>query len=263
MIPVNEIPNISQTTAMGSNNSQIGLQYNHEEHYHQGLSVADATAMALEIFRQYFPQLQKEAQESLRVMLDEELTKRAPKQINPPSARIAVSTLQGASVSDEEDVRKLYAKLLASSMDVATSSQTHPAFPKIIDQMSAFDAKLMKKIVEISNSIPVANVQFTFDNMYLTSVIPHYYSPYFDDLNDPWATSLSIENLARLQLINLFDGTVETYDYDKFKTEPFVLERFEFAKKHNPTRNLTIKVRKYVIQLNDFGRRFIELCITD
>ena len=260
---MSEIPNISQTTAMGSNNSQIGLQYNHEEHYHQGLSVADATAMALEIFRQYFPQLQKEAQETLRVMLDEELTRRAPKQINPPPARIAVPTLQGASVSDEEDVRKLYAKLLASSMDSSVEQETHPAFPKIIDQMNAFDAKLMKKIVEIDDSIPVASVQFSFDSKYLTSVMPHYYSPYFDELNDPWLTSFSIENLSRLQLINLFEGTVTTYNYEKFKTEPFVVDRFEYARKNNPTRNLTIKVAKYVIQQNDFGKRFAKLCIRD
>ena len=129
-----DIPNILQTTAMGSNNSQVGLQYNHEEHHHHGLSIVDATTMAMEIFRQYYPQLQKESLESLRIMLDEELTRRAPEQINPPSARVAVPALQGASISEEEDVRKLYAKLLASSMD-STCKHVHPAFARIIDQM--------------------------------------------------------------------------------------------------------------------------------
>lgn len=255
-------PVISQNATKGSNNSQIGLQYNHEEHHH-GLSVTDATQMALEIFRQYFPELQKEAQASLRILLDEELSKRLPQQIVPPSARIVVPSLQGASVSDEEDVRKMYAKLLASSMDSSTTQETHPAFPRIIDQMSTNDAKLMMKIFEINDSIPVASVQITFDDKYLPYATPHYYSPYFDELDDPWAISLSIENLSRLQLINLFEGSVNSYDYEKFKTMPFVVDRFEFAKERNPTRDLTIKVNKYVIQQNDFGKRFAKLCMSD
>ena len=249
---------IVQTAGLGSHDNTFIA----EQNIHQGLSVTDATAMALEIFRQYFPKLKKEAQESLRIMLDEELTKRSPKQINPQSARVAVPTLQGASVTDEEDVRRMYAKLLASSMDSSTGGGTHPAFPKIIDQMNTFDANLMKRIVEINNSIPVAVVSFTFDNKCLTSVMPHYYSPYFDVLNDPWATSLSVENLSRLQLINLFGGTVKTYNYEKFKTEPFVIDRFEFAKKCYPIPNLAMEVTEYVIQLNDFGKRFAKLCIT-
>lgn len=250
---------VSQTAGLGAKgNTFVG-----EQTINNGLSVGDAVEMAFKLFREHYPQFQAEVLQDLRQMVTQELAEKKPQSIVEPSPRIVVNTLQSASNTEEIDVRKMYAKLLASSLDSSTSQKAHPAFPKIIDQMSAFDARLMKKIVDINNSIPVAVVQFVFDSQYLTSVMPHYYSPYFDDLNDYWATSISIENLARLQLINLFEGSVNTYDYDGFRVEPFVLERFEYAKKHNPTRNLTISVNKYVIQQNDFGKRFAQICMAD
>lgn len=257
-----EISDITQN-AVGKDNSQIGVQYNHEEHHHNGLSVGDAVEIAFKLFREQYPQFQAEVLQELRRMVTQELIEKAPQKIVTPSPRIVVNSLQSASNTEESDVRKMYAKLLASSMDSETSQHAHPAFPKIIDQMNAFDAKLLQKVVDINDSIPVAVIRFVFGSKYLTNAMPHYYSPFFDDLRDPWATSFSIENLARLQLINLFEGTVNTYDYEKFKTEPFVLERFEASQRNNPARNFVINVDKYVIQQNDFGRRFSKICMED
>ena len=75
----------------------------------------------------------------------------------------------------------------------------------------------MKKIHEIHDSIPVARVTFIFDSKYLLNGMPRFYSPYFNGLGDEFKISKSIENLGRLQLINIFDGTVTTYDYENFK----------------------------------------------
>lgn len=248
---------IAQTAGFGSHDNTFIA----EQNIHQGLSVTDATAMALEIFRQYFPQLQKEAQESLRIMLDEELTKRAPKHINPPSARVAVPTLQGASVSDEEDVRKLYANLLASSMDRATSKQAHPAFARIIDQMNSFDALLLKRIAGINDNIPIASIKISNGAQYYPGAMPRLYGLAFDDFEDNWAVSFSIENLARLQIISIFEGTVKKFDYAKFKTCPFVVERYELYKGYHPDEELKIEVSNRAILVTDFGRQFIKLCV--
>ena len=250
---------IAQNAGFGSHsNTFIG-----EQNIYHGLSTTDAVTMAFDIFRQHFPQFKEEALRDLRTMVTQELENMKSKSIDPPSPRIAVNTLQVASIADEANVRRMYAKLLASSMNSNTSNQAHPAFPKIIDQMSGYDAMLMKKIVDIKDSIPVGHITFTFDDKYLTSVMPHYYSPYFADMNDHWATSFAIENLSRHNLINLFNGTVKSYDYGALKADPFILERFEFAKKYNPSRNLSIVVNEYVIQPNDFGKQFAKACIPD
>ena len=155
--------------------------------------------------------------------------------IIPPKPKTVIPVLQNASLTEESILRELYANLLSSSMNKKLETSVHPAFVHIINQMSAQDAMLLNSIVEINNSIPVAHVKFTFDTRYLTAVLPHYYSPYFKYSEDKYQISLSIENLSRLQLINLFEGNVVNYDYEKIKTDPFIQKRYEYAKLNNPT----------------------------
>ena len=219
--------------------------------------------MALQIFREYYPQLKKEAIDELQKMLKEELEKVQPQNILPPIPRIAVPTLQGASISDEEIIRRLYAKLLAGTMNTEKREYAHPAFVRMIDEMNEMDAKVLKKIVDISDSIPVARVTFTFEGKYLAHVMPHFYSMHFDGLGNEYDISRSIENLSRLNLINLFDGSVTNFDYKEFERAPYVKNRFDYAVKNNPERQLTIKISEYTIQENDIGHQFANVCILD
>lgn len=228
-----------------------------------GLTVTEATQMAFQIFREYYPQLKKEAIAELQKMLTEELEKVSPQNIIPPTPRIAVPTLQGASISDEEIIRRLYAKLLAGTMNDEKRKYVHPAFVRMIDEMNEMDAKVLKAIADINNSIPIARVTFTFEGRYLTHVMPHFYSMYFDGIGNEYDISRSIENLSRLNLINLFEGSVENFDYKEFETTPYVRDRFDYATKNNPQRKLSIKISNYVIQENDMGHQFTNVCISD
>ena len=238
---------VNQTAAFGSHGNTIIGTVN------TGLSVTDAMQMALQIFREYYPQLKKEAIDELQKMLKEELEKVQPQNILPPIPRIAVPTLQGASISDEEIIRRLYAKLLAGTMNTEKREYAHPAFVRMIDEMNEMDAKVLKKIVDISDSIPVARVTFTFEGKYM----------HFDGLGNEYDISRSIENLSRLNLINLFDGSVTNFDYKEFERAPYVKNRFDYAVKNNPERQLTIKISEYTIQENDIGHQFANVCILD
>lgn len=102
---------------------------------------------------------------------------------------------------------------------------------------------------------------FNFDSKYLLNGMPRFYSPYFDGLGDEFKISKSIENLGRLQLINIFEGTVTSYDYEKFKSMPYVVSRFEDYQRINSNLELKIEVNDYVIQTTDFGKDFMNLCI--
>lgn len=247
---------INQKSAIGSQTTQIGVQ-----NIYNGLSVSDAIQTAFSLFKEYYPQLREEALCEVREMVEKEMEKVKSEDIISPKPKIAIPTLQNASITDEKELRTLYAKLLASAMDKNTVSQIHPAYVSIINQLSVKDALLLKKIVDINDSIPVAHVKFTFENSYLTNVPPHYYSPYFKELEDMENVSSCIENLSRLQLMNLFAGSVVTYNYDQIESDSYIQEQYEYAKNNNPKRDLKIEVSKYVIQLNDFGKKFIKFCI--
>ncbi len=69
------------------------------------------------------------------------------KLIAPPDY-VAVPALQALSYSmDSDDLRDLYANLLAKSMNAETSNSVHPAYVEIIKQFSPIDATLFKHIV--------------------------------------------------------------------------------------------------------------------
>ena len=248
---------IIQKSSIGSETTQIGVQNNYN-----GLSISSVIETAFSIFKEYYPQLKNEALNEVRKLVDAKLEAVGEENIIMPKPKNVIPVLQNASITEESILRELYANLLSSSMIKGLESRVHPAFVHIINQMSAQDAMLLNSIVEINNSIPVAHVKFTFDTQYLTEVLPHYYSPYFTYSEDKNQISLSIENLSRLQLINLFEGNVISYYYDRIKTDPFIQKRYEYAKLNNPTRILNIGLDEYVIQLNDLGKNFVEICLS-
>ena len=135
---MNDKTEINQNAGLGSHgNTFIAEQYN-------GLSVADATHMALSMFREYYPQLREELLSDLRKMLEEKLKNIPSENIVPPSPRIAVPTLQNASITEDIEIRELYAQLLANSMNETMKDGIHPAFVEIIKQLSPDEAKILR-----------------------------------------------------------------------------------------------------------------------
>ena len=245
---------IIQKSALGMSPTQIGVQNNY------GITIQDATQMAFEIFEQYYPQLRTDILDEVRTLVKEELERKAPENIKVPTAKIILPAMQNASITEDVNLKKMYAKLIASDMQTNKIKMIHPAFVDIINQMSCNDAILFSEIVGYNNSIPLARITFVFDEEYLTHVMPHFFSPVLTSLS-PEEISISIENLSRLGVMNLFEGSITGYSYDSIKTHPYVQDRFTYAKEHNPERNLKINLSKYVIQMNDFGRNFANVCI--
>lgn len=246
---------VTQKAALGGATMQIGQQNNY-----YGLTPDQACQTAIAMFKEYYPMLRQEALDEVSDIVNRELQKIPRPDIQAPSPKIAVPLLQNASITEETNLREMYGKLLAGDMNKKLKPLVHPAYVEIINQMSSDDAELFSRVFEIQNSIPVAGIRFTFSSRYLTHVFPHYFSPYFSGI-DPWKASVSIENLTRLNLFHFFEGTVTGYDYKQIKQDPFVKERFEFAKQNKPSHTLSIELSSYVIQPNDFGRRFASLCL--
>lgn len=252
---MSEIKNISQNANLGAKENTFIA----EQHNYNGLSPQDAVQMAFSMFREYYPQLCTEALEEVNRVVERELQKISINDIQRPTAKIAVPVIQNACITDDAMLREMYGKLLAGDMNKELKQYVHPAYVAVVNQMSSDDALLFHKICKIDDSIPVANITFRFESKFLPLVFPRYFSPFFTDM-DPWKVSLCIENLSRLNIIHLFGGNVIGYDYEKIKQEPFVIDRFEFAKENNTSRELSINLNKYVIQINDFGRGLSKLC---
>lgn len=245
---------VNQKAAPGSNATQIGQQINH-----YGLTPEQANQMAVTMFREYYPMLRQEALAEVSNIVMRELQKIPPADIQAPSPKITVPLLQNASITEEPNLREMYGKLLAGDMDKKRKSMVHPAYIEIINQMNSNDASIFHRAIVINNNIPLVELRFSYGSEYFPNAFPHYFCPYFPDI-DPWKASISIENLLRLNLFKLVQGKVQNYDYDHIKQMPFVITQFEIAKQIDSSIELSIEQQNYVLQLNDFGRKFAILC---
>ena len=189
--------NIQQNCGLGRETTQIGIQNNYT-----GLSAMDATKIAFELFHQHYPQLQQEALSEVRRIIDEEMKKIPAEDIMPPRAKTIIPVLHNASITEEEELRQMYAKLLVGDMNAKVRHEVHPSFCEILNQLSASDANLFRTIQDIADSIPVAKIKFCFDSKYLLNVFPHFFSPYFENF-DPWSVSLGIENIVAFNVLGL------------------------------------------------------------
>lgn len=257
-----EIPNISQTTAMGSNNSQIGLQYNHEEHHH-GLSVADATSMAFAMFREYYPQLRQEALDSLEKMVTEKLESIPADCIIPPTARITVPTIQKASITEETEIRELYANLLVNSMNNVVKKGVHPSFVEIINQLSPDEAKILRHFSE-HRTIPTITLRAENEKHEGVDIIKN-----FSDVGevcgceDKYDLNKYFDNLTRLGLIGSpgsMSSLIDKVRYDSLKVHP-AMEQFKALIENMPAPYNKVRFRESYLYLSDFGQTFCSVCL--
>lgn len=185
---------IEQKQGIGSNGSQIGVQNNY------GLSVSDATQMAFEIFREYYPKLRDEALAELEMLVEEKLNSVPKNCIVPPKPRIAVPTLQYASITEEQDVRELYANLLANSMNKVVKNGVHPGFVEIIKQLSPDEAKILK-YMKSNTTIPTITLRYVHNDGGGIDIIKNF-SDVGEKVNceNPTDVAKYFDNLIRLGL---------------------------------------------------------------
>lgn len=134
---------------------------------------------------------------------------------------------------EEAEIRKMFAKLIASSIDERSNSYTHHAFVEIIKQLSPSDAKLLKYInSQEQNSIALAEYKAVLkeDLSKLDLSSPLIY----DSPLNIEQTMFSLNNLSRLGLVDLeLDMSYFTNEskYTKFYS-PHLMEIF-YEKSNN------------------------------
>ena len=145
---------ISQTTGFGSHeNTLIGVQNNQ-----YGLTHIQAIEMAFSIFREYYPQLRQDVLNELDYLVKEKLRNVPENNIVSPTPRIAVPALQNASITEEYEIRELYANLLANSMNKIVKDGVHPAYVEIVKQLSPDEAKILCYMREYT-TVPIITLR--------------------------------------------------------------------------------------------------------
>lgn len=192
-------------------------------------------------------------------LLEKKLEHVGEDKIVTPEAYVAVPAIQAISYSmDNEELRNLYANLLAKSMNTDTKDFVHPSYVEIIKQMSPLDALVLKDI---------------YDSI-ITPVIDLYVSnqeggEFGHKFNITWMTfasydsiCVSLDNLIRLGLIEISNN----HSYKEDVTYKFVRDTKDYVAIKTELEALNkgaVSERKRYIKKTALLNSFYEICVKE
>lgn len=201
--------------------------------------------------------------ERTKDLLAKKLKGASPENIVPPENYVAVPALQQISYCfDSDELRDMYANLLATSMQKDKRWNVHPAFVDIIKQLTPDEAKLLKALPKTTTELlPIIDVKAKLRDKDEFYTIYMNYSNIADKICEyPQKICTYLNNLERLKLIELDKSIFITNEsfYDRLKQNPFIKE---MTSKPLPD-NSDYDYQKGVLRLTSFGLDFIETCIS-
>jgi len=169
--------------------------------------------------------------------------------ISPPLSISGPLTIQIMFASEENELREMYANLLASAMDKKTAGDAHPSFVTIIQQLTADEARVISQIASVGETWPSwhgssSGLQRTGDN--LMENLDKFCLQ--TQIVRPDNIPVYIENLIRLRLLRHITGTEPIYhpeggDNHGCWGPSITTDDWEF------------------IELTAYGRAFINACV--
>lgn len=250
---------IEQKQGLGNTGTQIGIQNNNN----YGLSPIEATQMAFAIFREYYPQLRDEALSELNILVTEKLSILPQELITAPKSRVAVPVLQNASITEEIDIRELYANLLANSMNKVVKDGVHPGFVEIIKQLSPDEAKILK-YMSTHKIIPTITLRYIHNGGSGIDIIKDFSNVgEITECEKPQDIAKYFDNLVRLGLIVNAGGLSSLTD--KARYEPLKSHKW-VAPQATVEKAIAIGFDKFdfeegFVKLSSYGQDFCSICL--
>lgn len=202
--------------------------------------------------------------EETKKLLEEKLKNTNPDLIEEPEPFIAVPAIQYISYCmDNEELRDMYANLLANSMNKVVKNGVHPGFVEIIKQLSPDEAKILKYFSH-TNTIPIVDLKRENENNEGIAIIKN-----FSDIGktagceDTIGIGKCFDNLIRLGLIERAEAyrtLVKKDAYTSIKEHSYIKTNVEAIKKHPEPYNKPHFTESY-LYITDFGKAFCNICL--
>lgn len=210
--------------------------------------------------------------ESIRRLLEEKLKNVSPESIQSPEAHIAVPALQYISYCmDNEELRDMYANLLANSMNRVVKNGVHPGFVEIIKQLCPDEAKILRYV---SANSPIPTVTFRRENEKGEGIeVVKNFSTVGElaqcEVSKPSEMNKYFDNLIRLGLLESSAPSVSLTDkkrYEPLKNHEHLQNRIKVLNTmgdYAPLAGCTTNVfQEGYMGLTDFGRAFCKICLS-
>lgn len=196
--------------------------------------------------------------------IDNELGKIPKENINKePDTGVIGPALEAVKYYvDKEEIRKMFAKLIAAELDLTKADKVQRSFVEIIKQMSSNDAKLLQKLTETG---PLGDIRFVSEDgkryqsisggdiIYIPGIIE----------GDFYANTVSLSNLSRLGLVEL-NHVLSLSDesvYEPYKALD-LYKKGEMAVQNGTIQFKKVEIRQGAFLLTPLGRLFRSICLS-
>ncbi len=182
------------------------------------------------------------------------------KRIEPDTRIVWDAFEKSRSAIGVDEIRRLYANLIANAANADVADQIHPSFSTIISQLSSLDVQNLEIIADgvycpIANFIKYPNDGKNTGNHDLATVHTDVFllNPNNQDII---TQAVSINSLARLQLVTIDYGKSAGGDTSYSDIQTYFDEHFKDA--YSP--EFGTKFEKGIVTLTPFGHAFLAAC---
>ena len=182
----------------------------------------------------------------------------------PPENYVAVPALQQiAYCFDSDELRDMYANLLANSMNKVVKNGVHPGFVEIIKQLSPDEAKILK-YMSTHKTIPTITLRYLHNDGSGIDVIKDFSNVgEIAECENPHDIAKYFDNMVRLGLIVNAGGLSSLTD----KTRYAPLKSHKWVAPQATMKNATaIGFDKFdfeegFVKLSSYGEGFCSICL--
>lgn len=201
--------------------------------------------------------------EETKKLLEQKLANISPDLIETPEPYIAVPALQYISYCmDNNELRDMYANLLANSMNSVVKNGVHPGFVEIIKQLSPDEAKILKYI-SVKRIIPTITLRYAHNKGGGVDIISNFSNVgEITDCENPGDVAKYFDNLIRLGLVvdSELASLTDKSHYEPLKSHKEILD---YAKEERAKTAGFDKIQftEGFIKLSAYGSSFCEICL--
>lgn len=197
-----------------------------------------------------------------------EIKKIPNENIQEPSLNIIGPALEASKYYiEEKDIRNIFAKLIASSMDDRNNFEIHNSYVEIIKQLTSLDAKILSSF-KYTEDQPICEIRkYSEDGKYIVVgsdiFLPNNMN-IENDIEDKFINqySISISNLSRLGLVIIDYSIYIPFDsyYNNIIEMKFYKDLNTQCQKIKETFN-ELSLIKGKVKLTPIGNSFVSVCL--
>lgn len=182
-------------------------------------------------------------------------------EIKEPRLKIVGPVLECSKYYFEEpEIREMFAKLIAASMDNRKTNKVRTAYTDIIQQLEPLDAEILSRIYSSPLSkYPAVRLKLQRGSENASYTVYNHIIKDFSTIDNVQLVTASIDNLERLGLIESHYDTwfADLSNYNWTENHPL----YEKARSFRTSELNTLEDVKGMVLCTQFGKDFTEICL--